>query len=153
MIETLHVLHLLGAALWLGGTFALVFAGVPVIRTFEGPERARALRELGERWRPIGWGSLFGLGVTGLAYAWELHAFSHDRIHSTWGVLFLVKLVLVVLLVASAYVHDFILGPRLARQIRAGNPPTLRPRLVWVGWASFALSFGIPTIGVLLSHV
>lgn len=153
MVETLHVLHLLGAALWLGGTVALVFTAVPVLRTFDGPERARALRELGERWRPIGWGSLLALGVTGLAYAAEIHAFTHDRIHSTWGVLFLVKVALAVLLAASAWFHDFILGPRLAQQIRAGEPQTLRHRLVMVGWASFTLSFAVPIIGVLLSHV
>ena len=153
MVETLHVLHLLGAALWVGGTFALVFTAVPVIRTFEGPERARALRELGERWRPIGWGSLFGLGVTGLAYAQQVHAFSYDRIHRAWGVIFLVKLVLVDLLVVSAYVHDFLLGPRLSRQIRAGQPQTLRPRLIWVGWASFVLMLAIPALGAILSHI
>lgn len=153
MIETLHVLHLLGAAIWVGGTFALVFTAVPVIRTFAGPERARALRELGERWRPIGWGSLLALGVTGLAWAAQIGAFTHDRIHSAWGVVFLVKLALVALLVVSAFFHDFILGPRLARQIRAGQPQTLRHRLVWVGWASFTLSLGIPALGAILAHI
>jgi putative copper export protein len=151
--ETLHALHLIAAALWIGGTFALIFAGVPVIRTFEGAERARALRELGERWRPIGWGSLLALGVTGLAYANELDAFSHERIHSEWGVLFFVKMGLVGLLVLSAFLHDFVLGPRLARQVRAGEPQTLRSRLVWVGWGSFALTFAIPIVGVVLSEI
>lgn len=152
MVETLHVLHLLGAAIWVGGTVALVFTAVPVIRTFDGPERARALRELGERWRPLGWGALLALGVTGLAYAAEIDAFTHERIHSTWGVLFLLKVALVGLLVVSAYIHDFVLGPRLARQIRAGEPQTLRHRLVLVGWGSFTLSLAVPAIGALLSH-
>jgi putative copper export protein len=153
VLETLHALHLLAAALWLGGTVALVFAGVPVIRTFEGPQRARALRELGERWRPIGWGSLLVLGVTGLAYAAEIGAFRHDRVHSAFGVVFFVKVVLAGLLVVSAFVHDFLLGPRLARQIRAGQPESLRSPLVWVGWGSFALSFAVPILGVVLSHL
>lgn len=153
MTATLHVLHLLGAALWLGGTFALVFTAVPVLRTLEGRDRARTLRELGERWRPIGWGSLAGLGITGLAWAGQIGAFTHERIHSTWGVLFLVKLVLVALLVVCAYLHDFIFGPRLARQIRAGERETYRPRLVWFGWLSFVLSFGIPAVGVVLQHL
>ena len=153
MLETLHVLHLLAAALWLGGTVALVFAGVPVIRTFEGAERARALRELGERWRPIGWGSLLVLGVTGLAYAAEIGAFSHDRVHSAWGAVFFLKVVLAGLLVVTAFLHDFVLGPRLARQVRAGQPQTLRSPLVWVGWGSFALGFAVPTLGALLSHI
>ena len=152
MLEVLHVLHLLAAALWLGGTVALVFAGVPVIRTFEGAERARALRELGERWRPIGWGSLLVLGVTGFAYAAEVGALSHDRIHSAFGAVFIVKVVLGGLLAVTAFLHDFVLGPRLARQVRAGQPQTLRSPLVWVGWGSFALGFTVPTLGVVLSH-
>lgn len=153
MLAALNVLHLLAATLWVGGTIVLVFVGVPVIRTLEGADRARALRELGERWRPIGWGSLLVLGVTGLAYASEIGAFSHDRVHSAFGVVFFVKVVLVGLLVATAFVHDFILGPRLARQVRAGQPQTLRSPLVWVGWGSFVLGVTVPTLGVLLSHI
>jgi putative copper export protein len=153
VLETLHVLHLLAAALWLGGTFALVFAGVPVIRTFEGAERARALRELGERWRPIGWGSLLVLGVTGLVYAAEIGAFSHDRVHSAWGAVFFLKVSLAGVLVVTAFLHDFVIGPRLARQVRAGQPQTLRSPLVWIGWGSFAAGFAVPTLGVLLSHI
>lgn len=144
---------MLGAALWLGGTVALVLTGVPVIRTFEGKERARALRELGERWRPIGWASLLGLGVTGLAWAGMVGAFTHDRIHSTWGVLFLVKVGAACLLVVLSYLHDFVFGPGLARQIRAGQPQTMRPRLVWFGWVSFVLSVFVPIAGVVLQHV
>ena len=37
---------------------ALVFAGVPAIRTLEGEPRGRAMKELGLRWRPLGYGAL-----------------------------------------------------------------------------------------------
>ena len=47
MHDVLRIVHLLAAAVWLGGTVALVFAGVPAIRTLEGAERGRAMRELG----------------------------------------------------------------------------------------------------------
>lgn len=153
MTAVLHVLHLLGAAIWLGGTTALVLAGVPVIRNLEGRDRALLLRELGERWRPLGWGSLVGLGITGLAWAAQIGAFTHERIHSTWGVLFLVKVGAAVLIVGLSYLHDFVFGPGLARQIRAGEPQTMRPRLVWFGWVSFVLSVFVPVVGVVLQHV
>ena len=47
-------IHLLAAGIWLGGSTALVFVGVPAIRTLEGEPRGRAMKELGLRWRPIG---------------------------------------------------------------------------------------------------
>ena len=52
MEGALVAVHLLAASVWVGGTTALVFVGVPVVRTLEGDSRARALRLLGERWRP-----------------------------------------------------------------------------------------------------
>src|SRR5215203_5129891 len=36
MADVLRIVHLLAAAVWLGGTVALVFAGVPAIRTLQG---------------------------------------------------------------------------------------------------------------------
>ena len=51
MHAVLLVLHVLAAAVWVGGTVALVFVGVPVVARLEGPERARSMRELGHRWR------------------------------------------------------------------------------------------------------
>ncbi|MDX6410499.1 MAG: hypothetical protein QOE91_15 [Gaiellaceae bacterium] len=40
----LVAVHLLAAAVWVGGTVALVFVGVPVVRTLEGETRARAMK-------------------------------------------------------------------------------------------------------------
>ena len=47
MTTLLRIVHLLSASVWLGGTVALVFVGVPAIRALEGEARATALRKLG----------------------------------------------------------------------------------------------------------
>jgi putative copper export protein len=62
----------------------------------------------------------------------------------------IVKSALVVVLVAAAFLHDFVLGPRLQRELRAGAPqaPATRRRLVAVGWLSFALTVAVPVLGV-----
>ena len=63
-----------------------------------------------------------------------------------------VKGLLVGLLVAGAYVHDFVLGPGLARQIRAGTPQSLRPVLTAIGRANLLFTLAIPVLGVLLAE-
>ena len=46
MEEVVVIVHLLAAMVWVGGSVALVFAGVPAIRTLEGEPRGRAMRAL-----------------------------------------------------------------------------------------------------------
>jgi putative copper export protein len=143
-----NVLHVLAAAVWVGGTVVLVFVSVPVIRRLEGAERATALRELGRRWRPIGYGALGLLGLSGLALAGKEHVFSQGG-SAAW--LLGTKIVLSVVLVIVAVWHDYVLGPRLAREIREGQPQRSRPLLVRVGWTSFALTIVLPILGVVLA--
>jgi uncharacterized membrane protein len=143
-----NVLHVLAATVWVGGTVVLVFVSVPVIRRLEGDERAAALRELGRRWRPLGYGALALLGVSGFALAGKEHVFSRG---GTVAWLLGAKIVLGVTLLVVAAVHDFVLGPRVAREIREGLPQKSRPLLVRVGWTSFALTIVLPILGVALA--
>jgi uncharacterized membrane protein len=152
MNTAIDALHILAAAVWVGGTVALVFIAVPTARMFEGVDRARALRRLGQGWRPLGWSAMAILGGTGLVLAGQDGVFSGEASAEFYAV-FAVKVTLVALLVAGALVHDFVLGPGLARQIRAGGPQTLRRPLVVVGWCNFALTLIVPVLGTVLAHV
>jgi hypothetical protein len=60
---------------------------------------------------------------------------------------------LFVALIVFAYLHDFVLGPRVAQEIREGRPQLSRPRLVLVGWVSFTLTVTIPVLGVVLAEM
>jgi uncharacterized membrane protein len=152
-VETaVAALHLLGAAVWVGGTVALVFIAVPMARELEGEQRARALRRLGQGWRPLGWSALAVLGGSGLVLAGWDGVFSGEASARFYAV-FAVKVVLVAALAAGAYVHDFVLGPGLARQIREGRPQTLRRPLVVVGWWNFAVTLTVPVLGTVLAHL
>lgn len=154
MIHAVLALHLLAAALWVGGTVALVFVAVPAVRTLEGESRAVALRTLARRWRPIGWSSLLVLVGTGIVLAAHEGAFHADVLFgSAFGAVLIAKSVLALGLFTAAALHDFVYGPRLARQIRARQPQRARPALVRVGWASFSLSVLVPTLGVLLAEL
>ena len=116
MDAALRVVHLLAAVVWVGGTIALVFVAVPPVQRLEGEARARTLHAFGKRWRPIGWSSLVVAIGTGIAIAARAHAFDTTPSRFDWVLAF--KGALVALLVVGAYLHDFVLGPALARQIR-----------------------------------
>jgi uncharacterized membrane protein len=144
----LRIVHLLAAIVWAGGTVALVFVAVPAVQRLQGPDRAALMRELGRRWRPIGWSALGVAAVTGVVLAQRAHAF-HGAPHDFDWVL-AAKGLLVGLLVAGAYLHDFVLGPGLARQMREGRPQSRRRLLVAIGRANLLLTITIPILGTVL---
>ena len=149
MEAVLVTIHLLAAAVWVGGTIALVFVGVPVLAKLEGDARATALGELGRRWRPLGYGAIGVLVVTGLLLADE----DVNDASAGFDAVLAIKMGAVALMIAASLYHDYVLGPRLAAQIRADEPPTIRPRLVWVGRFAFALTLLVPILGVALQQL
>jgi putative copper resistance protein D len=144
----LRIVHLVAAIVWAGGTIALVFVAVPPVQRLQGPERAALLREFGRRWRPIGWSALGIAIVTGIVLAQRAHAFDGAPRDFDW--VLGAKGLLVGLLVAGAYLHDYVLGPGLARQVREGKPQSLRPLLVGIGRANLVLTITIPILGAVL---
>jgi uncharacterized membrane protein len=151
MEEALRAVHVLAAAIWVGGTVALVFVAVPPVQRLEGEVRARLLRDFGRRWRPIGWSALGIAVATGLGLAAYDHAF--DSAPSSFDWVLAVKGVLVGLLVAGSYLHDYVLGPGLARQIREGRPQSLRPLLTQIGRGNLLVTLALPVLGVVLSEL
>jgi putative copper export protein len=107
------------------------------------------MRGLGERWRPIGWSALLLLVATGIPLAAQMLPDGGTRAGAVFGV----KAGAFVALVCLAYTHDFVLGPRLAKEIREGLPQRSRPRLVLVGWASITLTLAMPILGVVLAEI
>jgi uncharacterized membrane protein len=146
----LRVVHLLAAIVWVGGTIALVFVAVPPVQRLEGEARARTLRAFGERWRPIGWPSLVVAIGTGIAIAARAHAFDTTPTRFDW--VLAIKGALVGVLVVGAYLHDFVLGPGLARQIREGETQSLRPVLTAIGRLNLLVTIVLPVLGALLAE-
>ena len=148
MQAVLVAVHLLAAAFWVGGSTALIFVGVPAVRTLEGESRGRAMKELGLRWRPLGYGSLLVAGLTGIALAardWEST--------TAFETILAVKAAVFVCLLVVSYLHNFVLGPRLQAEIRDGREQRTRPTLVVVGWISYSLTLALPLLGVALQRL
>jgi copper resistance protein D len=152
VITVLRALHVLSASVWVGGTVALVFVGVPAIRRLEGEARATAMRALGRRWRPLGWSAMAVAVLSGL-WLTELNGgFTREALETDFDRTLILKSVLVALLVVGALLHDFVLGPRLQRELRASHPsaPVTRRRLVVVGWFNFGLTLAVPILGAVV---
>ncbi len=152
MLTVLRIAHVLSACIWVGGTVALVFVGVPAIRRLEGEARAEAMRALGRRWRPLGW-SAMGVAIVSGLWLTDLHGgFNRAALSTDFDRTLIVKSVLVALLVVGALIHDYGLGPRLQRQLREGSAdaPTTRRRLVLVGWFTFVLTIAVPVLGAVV---
>jgi len=148
-VEAVVVVHLLAACVWVGGSIALVVAGVPAIRILEGEPRGRAMREIGRRWRLLGYGALVVLAATGIPLATDDYAEGRSPFQTVlW-----VKVGLSVGLVSFSYLHNFVLGPRLQAEVREGRPQRTRPALVVVGWISLALTLTVPVLGAVLAHL
>ena len=148
MTTLLVVVHLLAAGVWFGGSTALIFVGVPAIRTLEGEPRGTAMKKLGLLWRPLGYGALLAAALTGVVLAsreWESD--------STFQIVLWVKVAVFVCLLVVSYLHNFVLGPRLQAEIREGREPRTRPRLVVVGWLSYSLTMSLPILGVALQRL
>ena len=148
MIGVLVAVHLLAAAVWVGGSTALIFVGVPAIRTLDGEPRGRAMKELGLRWRPLGYGALGVAAVTGIVLA--AREWQHD---TAFQIVFWTKVALFLCLLVASYFHNFVLGPRLQAETREEREPVTRPTLVVVGWISYSLTLSLPLLGVALQRL
>jgi hypothetical protein len=107
------------------------------------------MREIGLRWRPLGYGALAVLAVTGVPLA--QHDYEEGR--SPFQTVLWVKVGLSAALVVASYLHNFVLGPRLQAEIREGRPQATRPTLVVVGYLSLALTITVPILGAVLAHL
>ena len=153
MQTAIAAVHVLAACVWVGGTVALVFAAVPVMRRAEGPARAEAMRALGRRWRPLGWGAMAVAILTGLLLAEDAGALNRESLDTRYDRILIAKAILIVLLIAGSLVHNLVLGPRLQRELREGQPERTRPRMVAVGWTNFGLTIAVPVLGVVLTRL
>jgi putative copper export protein len=151
VLTVLRILHVLSASVWVGGTVALVFVGVPAIRRLEGEARATAMRALGRRWRPLGW-SAMGVAIVSGLWLTELNGgFTRPALDTPFDRTLIAKSALVVVLCVGAVLHDYVLGPRLQRELHAADPraPETRRRLVVVGWVNFTLTIVVPVLGAI----
>jgi len=118
----LITLHLLAAAVWIGGMLFLGLVLTPVLRYRPPDERASLLSAVGRRFLKVAWSALGAILVTG-PLLWIKRGFDVTPVLAA-------KLTLVGVILLLSVLHDFVLGPRLIERLRGGGhgEETLRLR-------------------------
>ena len=151
-------MHLLAAITWIGG---LLFITMVIVPTLRMPEmRANALvllRVTGRKFQRIAYASLVTLVATGTTNLF-FKAGSWDAVGSllptAYGHLLTAKVGLVLVVIALALYHDFVVGPAATRAMeadpRGATAMSLRKRASWLGRINTLLSLVIMTLALLL---
>ena len=169
MENALHItaiwMHILGIALFVGPQFFLAYAWVPASRQITDlPERIQAMRTITRRFGYIG-GVGLGLIFTAGLYLfanWRNYYAQHDAgfFELRYGVIFVIKMCVLAVMLASLALHMFIVGPKLLERLEAqanGESVTeaelrrLRIRSMSLSIASLALTLAIMVMGAMLN--
>jgi uncharacterized membrane protein len=107
-------IHILAATIWVGPQVFLFIAAIPAIRTIEdAQERSRVMRVLTRRFGYLAWGAMAVLVLTGISNMYQQDLDIDQLFDLNWGIIFQVKMTLVILTVVLTAVHSFIIGPRM----------------------------------------
>jgi copper resistance protein D len=151
-------IHLLAAITWIGGLLFITMVLVPTLRMPELRSNALVLlRTTGRKFQRIAYATFVTLVVTGTTNLY-LKAGSWGSVDAllptTYGHLLVSKVGLVLVVIALALYHDFVVGPAAARAMetepRGGVAMALRKRASWIGRINTLLSLVIMTLALLL---
>jgi len=111
--------HIISAIFWIGGMLFLVLVIAPYLKTLSDPKaKSQIYQTVGKQYRFWGWVAIITLLFTGPVMLSTFYGIPPQKIfdpslHSTgFGRALAIKLGLVILIVISALVHDFWIGPR-----------------------------------------
>ena len=149
--------HILCAILWIGGMLFLSVVLVPILRKPENKGQALDLIvSTGKRFKILSWHALMLLLVTGFA---NMHfrgwiESGPDFWGSSIGKALSYKILLFIVVIILAAVHDFKLGPDAARLMREnpGSPEaaSARKKASWFGRINLLLGLIIAFLAVVM---
>jgi copper transport protein len=117
------VLHVLAGSVWVGGIACLLLALPSATRQLEGGERSRLLLGTLARFSPIALSAVVVIAVTGVVQAYiDVRSF-HGLLHTTYGALIIVKVVLLLVLIGLGWVNRKRVMPALERLVGDGRSP------------------------------
>lgn len=118
-----EVIHVIAASVWVGGVACLLLVLPSATRRLEGPQRSRLLLSVLRRFSPLALGCVIAIAVSGVVQAVIDVRTLKGLLGTTYGVLVIAKVVLLLGLIGFGWINRERLIPALERIAKAGGAP------------------------------
>ncbi len=143
-------IHLVSAAIWVGGSIFLGIVLAPLLKTMYASheERIQLMIRVGRRFNKIAVPSLLVLIATGVYNSRNILGDPELLLSSSYGMYVMIKIILVILLIAVFLVHVLMIRRDVEDRIMAGEMPPaqlqgLRRKIIVLGEATVVISVAI----------
>lgn len=118
------------------------------------PDRILLLYKTGVKFRLVGWICLVILVLTGFLnyYLRGLPLTWDYLVHSSYGKLLDIKLILFIVMITIGVVHDFYIGHKSIDEMKNTSNGNFRKLAQWSGRLNLLLALAIAFIGIVLSR-
>ena len=150
-------IHLVAAAIWVGGSLFIGIVFSPLLKTMTDSleERMQIMIRVGRRFNKIAVPSLIILMVTGLYNSHVLLSKPELLVATSYGIFLIIKIILVVALVVIYAIHVRIIRKDIEEKIMSNQMPEyqiqkLRKKIIILGEITVVLSLAILFLASLL---
>jgi len=150
-------IHLISSAIWVGGSLFIAVVFAPVLKTMSSSveERLQIMVKVGRKFNKIAVPSLMILIGTGIFNSHQILSRPEFLFSTTYGVLLVIKIILVAALLASFIVHVRIIRKDVEQKITEKQLSEvqiirLRKKIIIVGQLTVGLSIAILFVAALL---
>ena len=150
-------IHLISSAVWVGGSLFIAVVFAPVLKTMSSSveERLQIMIKVGRRFNKIAIPSLAILIGTGIFNAHQILMRPDFLLSTSYGILLVVKMILVAAMLASFAVHVRIIRKEVEqkiaeKQLSETQIMKLRKKIIIVGETTVVLSVAVLFFAALL---
>jgi uncharacterized membrane protein len=150
-------IHLISSAIWVGGSLFIAVVFAPVLKTMSSSveERLQIMVKVGRKFNKIAMPSLLILIGTGIFNSHQILSRPDFLFSTTYGILLVIKIILVTALLASFAVHIRIIRKDveqkiMEKQFSEAQIVKLRKKIIVVGQLTVGLSLAILLVAALL---
>lgn len=150
-------IHLISSAIWVGGSLFIAVVFAPVLKTMSSSveERLQIMVKVGRKFNKIAMPSLMILIGTGIFNSHQILSRPEFLFSTTYGILLIIKIILVAALLASFVVHVRIIRKDveqkiIEKQLSEVQIIRLRKKIIIVGQLTVGLSIAILFVAALL---
>ena len=143
-------IHLVSAAIWVGGSLFIGIVFSPLLKTMTGSvqERMQIMIRVGRRFNKIAVPSLIILMATGLYSSHALLAKPDLLVATSYGTFLIIKIILVIALIITYVIHVRVIRKDvedeiMSKQMTEVNIQKLRKKIIILGEVTVVLSIAI----------